>query len=441
MQHRLHPSTPGYLGPTSTWSFCRRALSLLEAHTPSSDGSTAPLNLDGTAFRLRWEPKSMVEASDLKNLPAMDYALYLYNTVKFHLGELFGVIDEANFLVQFDRFHANPMETARSQRLWFTEYLLILAYGKAFLASGHWANGLPGTEFAERAMALLPDPALIHDESMLGIEVLALVALYFQSIDMRVAAYQYIGQALRLAYVEGIHRQVSDDVISPDFAKRCNNMWWTVYVLDQEFSALMGVPPAVPEGAVTVSLPSDRSSSLPAKALTLRIRLSRLIAIMCSSKSKISLKAPHCSFLSDESALAVYGLEEGLGGAFVRSTTTVLHQLAEVARELDDVVSNFSQTSKSDMPHMVRHISLSYHHVCPKYVQDTDTTSFHTNAITVHCARHSTTCNMAFNSQRAATYDRASKISGPCRRFSPDIGRVGNDNHIDAEDASGARHA
>ncbi|XDG06182.1 hypothetical protein ABKA04_005797 [Annulohypoxylon sp. FPYF3050] len=332
---------PRFLGPTSTWSFCRRALLLLEAHTPSSDGTTAPLNLDGAAFRMRWQPKATIDEHDLKNLPAADYALYLYNTAKFHLAELFGIVDEPFFLEQFESFHESPWETAQTHRLWFIEYLLFLAYGQAFLASGPWFNSPPGSHLAARAISLLPDPAYMYDETMRSIEVLALVALYLQSIDMRGAAYQYIGQALRLAYIEGISYQVPDDVVNPNFAMRCNNMWWTIYVLDQEFTALMGAPPSVPERSGTVSLPIERSSSLPAKALTLRVRLSRLIANMSNT---------------------VYGLEDDIGDTFIRSTTAVLHQLADLSRELDNITSSFNWTSWNEVPHMFTQITLLCHH-------------------------------------------------------------------------------
>ena len=184
----------GYLGPTSTWSFCRRALAVLEANSPSSDGSQAPLNLDGAAFRLRWEPKSRVDQSDLKNLPAADYSLYLFNTVKFHLAELSGLIHERTFLEHFEHFQQDPLRTAESQRLWFIQYLFVIAFGKAFLAqSGQAAPSVPfGSEYASRAMALFPDLVQMHDEGLLAIEVLALVALYFQSVDIRAVAYQYV---------------------------------------------------------------------------------------------------------------------------------------------------------------------------------------------------------------------------------------------------------
>lgn len=184
----------GYLGPTSTWSFCRRALAVLEANSPSSDGSQAPLNLDGAAFRLRWEPKPLVDQLDLRNLPAVDYASYLYNTVKFHLAELSGLIHEKSFLNQLDRFQSSPLDTACNNRLWFIQYLFVIAFGKAFLAQpSQSATGAPpGSEYAARAMSLFPDVSQLHDADLHGIEVLALVALYFQSIDQRTVAFQFV---------------------------------------------------------------------------------------------------------------------------------------------------------------------------------------------------------------------------------------------------------
>lgn len=155
----------------------------------------APLNLDGAAFRLRWQPKAEVDSSDLLKLPPVDQALFLYNTVKFRLGEIFSVVDERNFLQRFNEFHKHPLETAQTQRLWFVEYLMLLAFGKAFTSYiNTTAAAPPGSELAVRALSLLPDVAFLQDDrpALLAIEVLALIALYFQSIDMRSPAYQYV---------------------------------------------------------------------------------------------------------------------------------------------------------------------------------------------------------------------------------------------------------
>lgn len=155
----------------------------------------APLNLDGAAFRLHWHSKAEVDSSDLLKLPPIDQALFLYNTVKFRLGEIFSVVDQPNFLRIFDEFHKNPLKTAQTERLWFVEYLMLLAFGKAFTSYMNTTTvAPPGSELAVRALSLLPDVAFLQDErpALLAMEVLALIALYFQSIDMRSPAYQYV---------------------------------------------------------------------------------------------------------------------------------------------------------------------------------------------------------------------------------------------------------
>ena len=72
------------------------------------------------------------------------------------------------------------------------QYLLVLAFGEAFLYRDAPAPAPAGSAFAARAMALLPDVPQFHDEGLLAIEVLALAAIYLHSIDMRVPAFQYV---------------------------------------------------------------------------------------------------------------------------------------------------------------------------------------------------------------------------------------------------------
>lgn len=181
------------MGPTSTWSFFRRLAALVEqtlSRTP--DTPPDPFNTDGAALRLKWAPLRPDETPDVTSLPPVDYALYLFHTVKFHLGNFSQIIDEPMFLARLGQFETNAAEVARAHRLWFAEYLLILAFGESFL-NGPGPDRTPaGSGFAARAMSLIPDFAELHDEMLLSIEVLSLAALYFHSIDMRVSAFQYV---------------------------------------------------------------------------------------------------------------------------------------------------------------------------------------------------------------------------------------------------------
>ena len=170
------------MGPTSTWSYTRRALAIIEHYVPQAESPPDPFNTDGSAFRIKWRPKADVEQSDLSDLPLKDYALYLLSTVKFHLGEFFLLVDEEQFVYHLHAFYGNALATAQQHRLWFAEYLLILAFGKAFLVQGGPSTAPPGYEFGTRAMSLMPDLAQLHNEQMLSMEVLALAAIYCQSI-------------------------------------------------------------------------------------------------------------------------------------------------------------------------------------------------------------------------------------------------------------------
>lgn len=76
-----------------------------------------------------------------------------------------------------------------------------------------------------------------------------------------------------------------DQVVDPIYAKRCNVVFWVIYVLDREFSALMGGPSAISDEAITAKLPSQTSQSIEAMNMTLTIRLARMTARILTSKT------------------------------------------------------------------------------------------------------------------------------------------------------------
>ncbi|KAH7142716.1 fungal-specific transcription factor domain-containing protein [Dactylonectria estremocensis] len=330
----------GYMGPTSTWSFFRRVITLVEqCSPPSTQSPSEPFNTDGTAFRLTWAPLWVNEIPDISNLPPPDYALYLFHTVKFHFGPLFEIVDEPVFLCRLKQFDSNALQLVQTHRLWFVEYLLVLAFGEALLLKKGPSPTPAGSEFAARAMALIPDPAQLHDEGLLSIEILALAALYFHSIDMRVSAFQYIGQALRLSTVEGIHREIIEDGLGGEVAQRCTTLWWAVYSLDRMLSALMGAPTSIRDEDVTVALPSQTNNGTTAAAITASIKLSRLLGTI---------------------ATTVYSVDEKLDSSFVKNTKAVIEGLAEVTRENNEMLISHKQNAQPSR--MMSAINLMYHH-------------------------------------------------------------------------------
>ncbi|KAK2592766.1 hypothetical protein QQS21_009538 [Conoideocrella luteorostrata] len=329
-----------YMGTTSSWSFHRRLHAMLEQVTPREPFTPPdPFNTDGTAFRLRWVPAHPDHAPDVGNLPPHDYSLYLFHTVRFHLGHLFTVVDEPSFLHRLEEFEKNPVEVATENRLWFAEYLLILAFGVAFKADGGLADAPAGCEYASRGMALIPDTAQLHEEGLLSIEVLSLAALYFHSIDMRSSAYQNIGLALRLSYIEGIHLSLPVDMFGEDLRNRRRVLWWSVYILDRRLSAQMGTPSTIRDEDITANLPWKDDSSTMAITVTLSIKLSRLLSTIASS---------------------VYAADEKLGRSFIQNTESAIRSLAEAAQESDSVMANTRQSARPSR--VTSGITLMYHY-------------------------------------------------------------------------------
>lgn len=81
-----------------------------------------------------------------------------------------------------------------------------------------------------------------------------------------------------------MHRHMPEDVVGTEHSQRCNILFWIVYMLDREFSALIGAPNSIRDEDITAKLPSHMSDSLSASSMTLHVRLSRLTARILTSK-------------------------------------------------------------------------------------------------------------------------------------------------------------
>ncbi|CAG7949011.1 unnamed protein product [Penicillium salamii] len=331
----------GYMGPTSSWSFCRRVLALIGRKVPESNCPPDPFHIDGTAFKLHWRPFPPDEVPDVTNLPPLDYALFLFNTVKFYFGFLSFMIDEAAYLRDLHEFYKDPAAKAAAARPWYCQYLLVLAFGKAFLTQKNHSGTPPGHQYASRAMALLPDLSGIDEDPLACIQALSLGAVYLQSIDMRRAAFQHIGHALRGCIIEGIHRHVPEEICGPELSQRCRTIFWVVYMLDREFSALIGAPSSIRDEDITVKLPAEMNDSVEHINLTLHVRLSRLMATILTT---------------------VYGVDNDFDDTLVRSTQSILHSMAELSHDLTEFLNTHFHGLISRASKMAIRLMLAHHH-------------------------------------------------------------------------------
>ncbi|CVL06503.1 uncharacterized protein FPRN_05211 [Fusarium proliferatum] len=71
---------------------------------------------------------------NIEGLPSLDYALYLTNTVKFHIVQTHHLFDEQRLMPALHSLYNDgpPLMTA-GKRMWYVQYFLIMALGKGLL--------------------------------------------------------------------------------------------------------------------------------------------------------------------------------------------------------------------------------------------------------------------------------------------------------------------
>ncbi|KAL4894976.1 hypothetical protein BDV59DRAFT_211825 [Aspergillus ambiguus] len=331
-----------FQGPTSSWSFTHRVLHRIAVCF--GETLTLPLVTDGDAYQLPWQETRSGEIPDVSDLPSHEHALYLMSTVKYHLGDIIQLFEDEEFVSHLHELYEDVHLKVQISRLWYIQYLVILALGEAFLSPSCRIDGNPvGCQYFTRAMSILPDLTKVWDDPILAIEVLAAVALYLYSVDMRDSSSCYvstlIGQAMRIALIEGLHRALPGDVDSR-LADRCTRIWWTVYILENKITASEGVPSAIRDEDITAILWDPQNCSLSAAGLTLHVKVTQAMARVLRS---------------------VYRPEEGQQSPFLRKVQSCLRHMASLSREWEQVTQMRFKNSVDAVSGISTRLNLSYH--------------------------------------------------------------------------------
>ncbi|KIW67935.1 hypothetical protein PV04_03914 [Phialophora macrospora] len=328
-----------FLGPSSTWAFCQRVFKHLQESLPENQAATIPLNVDGSAYHLEYTTLDSDAPPDTTDLPSIDYTLYLMNSVKFHNCQMLRPFDEEEFTRNLYEFHEQGAAKIQSSRLWFVQFLLIIALGKAMIVVVKDTSTAPGSAWFQRAMCLMPDFVRLLREPNLAIQVLCLVALYLVSIDMKEAAYGYIGQAVRICLVEGLHREAPRQVMGDRLANYHRDLWWTVYILDRRLSCMIGAPCSIQDSDITCPLPAVDGREHRGAVLNVHVKISRLMAQILNS---------------------VYSVER-LSRPFVKVVQGALRDMAAMTHEMDVIFTSAAYGSVGAVSTVAGHINLSYH--------------------------------------------------------------------------------
>lgn len=164
---------------------------MIQEHVPQAapspglifDGETYDIELGGMSGPLELEEPS---------LPTMDYATHLINTLKFHCCQLFHIFEEDEFMEQMRNFYNQATPTMGRDQLWYVHFLVLIAFGKAFVSRGFESRRPPGSEFFTVAMQQLPHMVVLCNDPLRSTEILCCIALYLQCVDHRIAAYNYV---------------------------------------------------------------------------------------------------------------------------------------------------------------------------------------------------------------------------------------------------------
>ncbi|KAJ0422044.1 hypothetical protein BJY00DRAFT_311445 [Aspergillus carlsbadensis] len=192
-------------GHSSSFSFSRNIRLMITERIKGPDLHDKIPIRDG-AYGMPWKAVS-VDLSGL-NLPSEDYAEYLTQTVHFAFRPLYHLFDKAAFLRRLHEFYDNLKgATPQPTGLWHIQMLVIFALGTSILSRESGPSGPTGSQYFARAIEALPDCHQLSQEPVLSIEILGQIALFMQAMDMRVAAHQYIGLAVRICVAHGLERR------------------------------------------------------------------------------------------------------------------------------------------------------------------------------------------------------------------------------------------
>ncbi|KAI1840695.1 hypothetical protein JX266_013102 [Neoarthrinium moseri] len=330
-----------WLAPWSAWSSTIRLMAMLRKKV-YPDNPSVPANLvNSNVYDWSWKTSTNTELPMSSDLPSAAHAIYLFSAVKFHLDQTYRLFDHDAFESQIHRFYLSPLQTATENRMWFTKFLLILAFGTAFHATpSEESTEPPGAKFFTRAMTLIPDASSLWKDSFIAIEVLALSALYLYSVDEREAAYIQLGHAIRIAQMEGMHTQLPEADLGSDTVLYCRDLWWTLYIMERHFSSSVGLPMSIQDTDITTPVSLPNSGSQVETCRSLQVNLSNLMSVILKT---------------------VYKSETVPLGTFIEQTRSILHTLANHASELKRIISLSFHSSVGAVSRRTRYVFLLYH--------------------------------------------------------------------------------
>ncbi|KAF4966160.1 hypothetical protein FSARC_6119 [Fusarium sarcochroum] len=262
---------------SSSHTFGSKVQELLGQPQQQSPGAAAtPPNHFSPTSRTRVQ-SSRLDDESVPKLPSEQHARRLLEAVVFFIGHTQYHFDAREIS---DRISYLAKESAnRSQGHLSSpeliEVILIVAIGKLFLGEFD-EEKLPGSSLFAFTQRNIPHLGELCNLGRLGIELLALMAVYLQNSDQEKEAYIYISTALRLGISHGFHRQSEVEHYTHSERVHLNRLWWTVYMQERRLAAAIGSPSGINDDVIELDLPTNSPGFNPAAPLCTNIKIGKV---------------------------------------------------------------------------------------------------------------------------------------------------------------------
>ncbi|KAL5604094.1 hypothetical protein BROUX41_002083 [Berkeleyomyces rouxiae] len=219
-------------------------------------------------------------------LPSEQEAFHLLDVTMLHLCHIQHHFDARLFADKLGTFYSSPppLDPNYYTSPWIVELLLLLAVGKLLAGTFEYedehgrtiSEELPGAEMFRYAHANLPNLSHMLGLEALGVELLALTAMYLQNSGRKEEAYVYISTALRLCLTHGYHMASTKKPILPSERTHINRLWWTVYMQERRVAAATGNFSSIADEAIETPLPRSAPGFFHPGALSTTIKIARV---------------------------------------------------------------------------------------------------------------------------------------------------------------------
>ncbi|KAG5661749.1 hypothetical protein KAF25_003988 [Fusarium avenaceum] len=251
--HTRSSDTPIWIGEISDAAFATRfrqfaSASQIPNHIPRTQFTSEETLRDLAATTPIWLPSAqsrfLVETS-------LEFLRQNYHIVR--RSEVLSALDS----IPFGQPSLGPPSTIEA-KIWALFAIGELRSRKCLSSS----NRLPGMKYfaiASETIRLINErPQLDMIETIL---LLVKLALYSLEANRRHSACTYVGIALRLATIMGLHMNIGDTYIpDPELREHRIRVWWSVYILDRLLSSKTGLPLSISDDDISVKLPSEVST-------------------------------------------------------------------------------------------------------------------------------------------------------------------------------------